>query len=143
MIVLTERGGVVMRPRSVKPLVLTVLVGALAACSSSPVASPAAAGSPSSSAPSTGSLTGIVRIYGGPINPTTKQGSGTGQPMPSYVVKLLRSGSVVATAMSDPSGRYTFLHVQPGAYSLACQGPQKFTVQAGATSTVDCSVVVA
>jgi len=85
----------------------------------------------------------MVRIYGGPMNPTTKQGFGTGQPMPSYVVKLLRSGSVVATAMSDPSGRYTFLHVPPGSYSLACEGPQKFTIKVGETSSVDCSVVVA
>ena len=95
------------------------------------------------SEPPPGSLTGIVRMSGGPINPATRQSAGAGRPLPSFVVTLRRGGEVVATAMSDPSGRYTFLRLPPGAYSMACPGPVRVTVTSGATSTVDCSVVVA
>lgn len=87
-------------------------------------------------------MAGLVHMYGGPVNPTTGTGYGTGQPMPSFVVTLLRDGTAVATAMSDPSGRYTFLHVSPGTYQLDCAGAELVAVKPGATTSIDCSVNV-
>jgi len=138
-----EPSGDLQRPMGVKILVLTIAAGLVAACSGAPGPSATTSASPYRSVPVTGALAGVVRGYGGPINPTTKQPAATGQPMPSFVVKLLQGGSVVATAMSDPSGYYAFLHVQPGTYSLACAGSEKVTVRVGMTSSVDCDVNLA
>ena len=81
-------------------------------------------------------------MYGGPPNPATHQGMATGQPMASFVVKVVHGRSVVATAMSDAAGRFTFLHLPPGTYGLACGGGVRFTVRAGSTTAADCPVNV-
>jgi hypothetical protein len=82
-------------------------------------------------------------MYGGPPNPTTHEGMATGQPMPSFVVKVVHGRTVVATAMSDTGGRYTLLYLRPGSYGLVCGGSSvRFTVAAGSTTSADCAVNV-
>jgi hypothetical protein len=87
--------------------------------------------------PSDGTLTGQVKMYGGPFNPTTGRQSLNGAPGPGWTV-IVRSGSQeVARTTSDASGRFSF-HLPPGTYTLVCSVPQPVTVHADVETAVAC-----
>jgi Carboxypeptidase regulatory-like domain len=86
---------------------------------------------------SNGTLTGQVKMYGGPFNAATGHGILDGQPGPGWRV-IVRSGSQeVATTTSDSSGHFAFT-LAPGTYTLVCSGPQSVQVRSGQRTTVTC-----
>jgi FlaG/FlaF family flagellin (archaellin) len=90
-------------------------------------------------ATSNGTLTGQVKMYGGPATATGQ--ALNGEPGPGWHV-IVRSGSQqVATTTSDSSGHFTF-NLAPGTYTLVCSIPQKVEVRSGQQTTVACIVSV-
>lgn len=114
------------------------LMLALAACS---LQSPSTSGVPASSAATTGTLTGLVRMYGGPMNPQTGKQALNGSPGPDWTVKVLSGSQTVAEAKSDAAGKFRF-SLAPGRYTLACGQEPSVVVVAGQTASVDCDVPV-
>jgi hypothetical protein len=95
----------------------------------------------SSTEAATGTLTGLVRMYGGPMNPQTGKQALNGSPGPDWTVKVMSGGQIVAEGKSNAAGRFRF-SLAPGRYTLACgQAPSVF-VAAGQTVSVDCDVPV-
>jgi hypothetical protein len=86
-------------------------------------------------------ITGFVRLYGGPASPTTGQGVLTGAPTPGQVVHASQDGKAVATATSGADGRFT-LTVPQGSYTLDCSDTNGVTVGAGTVAHVDCGRAV-
>jgi hypothetical protein len=123
-----------------KAVAAFALILSLAACShqSGPTgATPASA----SSAATTGTLTGLVRMYGGPMDAQTGKQALNGSPGPDWTVKVLSGAQTVAEGKSDAAGKFRFT-LAPGRYSLACgQGPTVVVV-AGQTVSVECDVPV-
>jgi hypothetical protein len=95
---------------------------------------------PTSSA-TTGTVTGLVRMYGGPMNPQTGKQALNGSPGADWTVKVLRGAQTVAEARSDAAGSFRF-SLAPGRYTLACGQEPSVTVVAGQTLSVDCDVPV-
>jgi hypothetical protein len=95
----------------------------------------------SSTAATTGTLTGLVRMYGGPMNPQTGKQALNGSPGPDWTVKVLSGAQTVAEAKSDAAGKFLFA-LAPGRYTLACGQEPGVTVVAGQTVSVDCDVPV-
>jgi hypothetical protein len=95
----------------------------------------------SSTAATTGTLTGLVRMYGGPMNPQTGKQALNGFPGPDWTVKVLSGAQTVAEAKSDAAGKFRF-SLAPGRYTLACGQEPSVTVVAGQTVSVDCDVPV-
>ncbi len=116
------------------------LILCLAACSHDRGAAEAANGSPSD-APATGTLTGLVRMYGGPMNPKTGKQALNGSAGSGWPVKVLSGGHTVAEGKSDATGKFRFRLV-PGRYTLECGRESKVVVLAGQTVSVDCKVPV-
>jgi hypothetical protein len=115
------------------------LMLALTACSQQ---SPSNSGVPASStAATTGTLTGLVRMYGGPMNPQTGKQALNGSPGPDWTVKVLSGSQTVAEAKSDAAGKFRF-SLAPGRYTLACGQEPSVVVVAGQTVSVDCDVPV-
>ena len=115
------------------------LMLALTACSQQ---SPSTSGVPASStAATTGTLTGLVRMYGGPMNPQTGKQALNGSPGPDWTVKVLSGTQTVAEAKSDAAGKYRF-SLAPGRYTVACGQEPSVVVVAGQTVSVDCDVPV-
>jgi hypothetical protein len=83
------------------------LLVCLGACTQPNVSSSAAPTS-SANASTTGVLTGLVRLYGGPINPETGKQGLNGSPGSNWTVKVLSGSDVVAKDKSDASGRFRF-----------------------------------
>jgi hypothetical protein len=102
--------------------------------------SSAASSSASASRPGTGDLSGVARMYGGPITPSGKMAL-NGSPGGGIHVKVSRGGRVVATVVTGGDGRFAF-HLAPGRYVVS--GCTSFTVvvRAGATAAhdLDCPV---
>jgi hypothetical protein len=95
---------------------------------------------PTSSA-TTRTVTGLVRMYGGPMNPQTGKQALNGSPGADWTVKVLRGAQTVAEARSDAAGSFRF-SLAPGRYTLACGQEPSVTVVAGQTWSVDCNVPV-
>jgi len=90
--------------------------------------------------PSTGTVTGFVRLYGGAIDPATRKSTLNGAPGRGVQVSL-RAGSFVAWTTSDHTGRFAF-HVAPGWYTLGCSLAKAIHIVSGATTSVDCTLPV-
>ena len=111
----------------------------LTACSPT---SGSSSGTPASStAATTGTLTGVVRMYGGPMNPQTGKQSLNGSPGPDWTVTVQSGAQTVAEARSDAAGTFR-VTLAPGRYTLACGQEPIVTVVAGHTVSVDCDVPV-
>jgi hypothetical protein len=95
----------------------------------------------SATASTTGTLTGLVWMYGGPMNPQTGKQALNGSPGPDWTVKVLSGAQTVAEAKSDRAGKFRF-SLAPGRYTLACGHEPSVTVVAGQTVSVDCDVPV-
>ena len=95
----------------------------------------------SSSAAATGTLTGLVRMYGGPMNPQTGKQALNGSPGPDWTVKVRSGAQTVAETTSDAAGTFR-LTLAPGSYTLACGQEPGVTVVAGHTVSVACDVSV-
>jgi hypothetical protein len=117
--------------------------GMPASSTAAPASSTAAPAS--STAATTGTLTGLVRMYGGPMNPQTGKQALNGSPGPDWMVKVLSGSRTVAEAKSDAAGKFRF-SLAPGRYTLACgqgQGQEpSVVVVAGQTVSIDCDVPV-
>ena len=115
------------------------LILSLTACSQQ---SGSTGGAPTTStATATGTLTGLVRMFGGPMNPQTGKQALNGSPGPDWTVKVLSGAQTVAEAKSDAAGKFRFT-LAPGRYTLACGQEPGVTVVAGQTASVDCDVPV-
>lgn len=104
----------------------------------------AGSGSPTTgplSGPLTGRLSGTVRIFGGPLNPTTGKMAANGEPGQGQVVTVLLGTQVVARQSSDAQGHFTF-HLPAGTYTLGCQGGTPVAINPGTTRQIDCHVDV-
>lgn len=88
-----------------------------------------------SAGPSDGTLTGRVKMYGGPF--VNGHQALNGEPGPGWMVTVRSGSQDVATATSDSAGRFTF-HLAPGTYTLVCSVPQRVTVRADTETTVAC-----
>ncbi len=124
----------------VKMAAATVLIVGLTACSHGSAASHTPPASVTDSA-TTGTLTGLVRMYGGPMNPKTGKQALNGSPGSDWPVKVLLGAKTVAERKSDSAGRFRFL-LAPGRYTLACGQQSNVVVVAGKTVSVDCKVRV-
>jgi hypothetical protein len=103
---------------------------------------PAASTSASTATSSrSGTLTGQVKMYGGPMDPTTGKQALNGSPGPSWTVHIRSGAQEVATATSDPAGRFT-VHLPSGTYELDCLDPMPVLITAGRTTRHDCAVAV-
>ena len=92
-------------------------------------------------AATTGTLTGLVRMYGGPMNVETGKQALNGSPGPDWTVKVMSGAQTVAAAKSDAAGKFRFT-LAPGRYSLACGQEPTVVVVAGQTVSVECDVPV-
>ena len=117
-------------------LAIGVALGAvmLTGCSSAPSPTPTIS---RSSNPTTGTLTGTVREYGGPMNPTTGKMAMNGEPEQHFQVKVLSATQVVATQVSDAQGHFTF-QLPPGTYTLRCEGTTPVTMTASTRVVTAC-----
>ena len=97
--------------------------------------------SASTTAAATGTLTGLVRMYGGPMNPQTGKQALNGSPGRDWPVKVMSGAQTVAKAKSDSAGKFRFA-LPPGRYRLACGHEPSVVVVAGQTVSVDCDVPV-
>lgn len=88
-----------------------------------------------------GTLTGVVKMYGGPMDATTGKQALNGSPGPHWTVHVRSGSEVVATATSDSSGRFT-VQLPAGNYELDCLDPMPVPVLAGRTTAHDCAVAV-
>ena len=122
-------------------LAASSLAVAIAGCSLSSAPFRATTPSSSQTVAATGTLTGLVRLYGGPLNPTTGKMALNGSPGPDWPVKVLAGATSVAEAKSDAAGRFRF-HLAPGRYTLGCAQAPSILVVAGQTVDVDCVVPV-
>ncbi len=111
----------------------------LVACS--PKSGSTAGVTPPSTAATTGTLAGLVRMYGGPMNPQTGKQSLNGSPGPDWTVTVQSGAQTVAEARSDAAGTFR-VTLAPGRYTLACGQEPSVTVVAGHTASVDCDVPV-
>ncbi len=115
------------------------LILSLTACSQHNGSTSGTPASPTTA--STGTLTGLVRMYGGPMNPQTGKQALNGSPGPDWTVKVLSGAQTVAEARSDAAGKFRFT-LAPGRYTLACGQEPGVTVVVGQTVSVDCDVPV-
>jgi len=111
----------------------------LTACS--PTSGSSAGVTPPSTAATTGTLAGLVRMYGGPMNPQTGKQSLNGSPGPDWTVKVMSGDQAVAEGKSDAAGKFRF-DLAPGRYTLACGQEPRVVVVAGQTVSVECDVPV-
>ncbi len=95
----------------------------------------------SAAAATTGTLTGVVRMYGGPMDARTGKQALNGSPGPDWTVGVLSGGRTVAEGRSDAAGRFLF-RLAPGRYTLACGQEPSVVVLAGQTVSVYCDVPV-
>lgn len=115
-------------------------LGCLVACGST--LAPAARTSASTATGNrSGTLTGEVKMYGGPMDATTGKQALNGSPGPHWTVHVRSGSQEVATATSDSSGRFT-VQLPAGSYELDCLDPMPVPILAGRTTTHDCAVAV-
>jgi len=92
------------------------------------------------SSTSTGLVTGVVHMSGGPPSETGRPFY-TGQPSAGQEVVVLDEHRSRTIATSDASGRY-WVALPPGTYTLMCGTMPRFTVAAGQNGRFDCDLVV-
>jgi hypothetical protein len=80
----------------------------LSGVQSSPVAGPSA------SQLSVGNITGVVRMYGGPLMPNGQMAA-NGEPGSGITVTATRNGKTIASMITGPAGSYSF-GLPPGTY---------------------------
>ena len=115
-------------------------LGCLVACGST--LTPAASTSSSAAIGNqSGTLTGVVKMYGGPMDAATGNQALNGSPGPHWTVHVRSGSEVVATAASDSAGRFT-VQLPAGTYELDCLDSVPVPVLAGRTTTHDCAVAV-
>jgi hypothetical protein len=115
-------------------------LGCLVACGST--LTPAARTSASTATSSrSGIVTGEVKMYGGPMDPATGKQALDGSPAASWTVHIRSEAQEVATATSDPAGRFT-VQLPAGTYELDCLDPTPVVITASHTTTHDCAVAV-
>lgn len=115
-------------------------LGCLVACGST--LTPAASTSASTATSSrSGTLTGVVKMYGGPMDAATGKQALNGSPGPNWTVHIRSGSQVVATATSDSTGRFT-VQLPAGTYQLDCLDSVPIPVLAGRRTTHDCAVAV-
>jgi hypothetical protein len=115
-------------------------LGCLVACASTPA--PAARTSASTATSSrSGTLTGEVKMYGGPMDAATGKQALNGSPGPHWTVHVRSGSREVATATSDSAGRFT-VQLPAGTYELDCLDPMPVLITAGRTTRHDCAVAV-
>ena len=116
-------------------------VVALSACASAGAASPGTASSgksPVSRAPAPATVSGTVRIYGGPMLPNGKMAA-NGNPMQAVApVVVKQAGRVLTRSSTTAQGHYR-LSLPAGTYviSAGCSQPATVVLGAGETLTRD------
>jgi hypothetical protein len=112
-----------------------VLALAITGCTAAP---PVPQPTPTAKHASTGTLTGRVLVFGGPVTAT---GAPTGgRPMAGQRVSVQVSHRGVVSTTSDQDGRFTF-QLPPGSFTLQCPGgPEAVTVLLGQTTSQDCPI---
>jgi hypothetical protein len=126
--------------RAAAAVVAVACLGCLVACGSA--VTPAARTRASTATGSrSGTLTGVVRMYGGPMNPATGKQALNGSPGTSWTVHVRSGSQEVATTTSDSTGRFT-VQLPAGTYQLDCIDPTPVVINAGRTATHDCAVAV-
>ncbi len=91
------------------------------------------------SSPALATVSGTVRVYGGPINTRTGKMGFTGNPAATVAPLVVRQGDRIALHSStDSSGRYR-VQLPAGTYTISagCSGPVSVTVHAGESVTHD------
>ena len=94
------------------------------------------------SSSASGTVAGVVHIYGGPTSPTTGEPFNTGQPAPGHEVVVEDAQGHRTTAISDASGHFQ-VALPAGDYTLMCGSDPKFTIRPNAKTTVNCELIVA
>ena len=126
--------------RAVAAVGVVACLGCLGACGST--LTPAANTSASTATSSRwGTLTGEVKRYGGPMDAATGKQALNGSPGPNWTVHVRSGSREVATATSDPAGRFT-VQLPAGTYELDCLDPMPVLITAGRTTRHDCAVAV-
>ncbi len=98
--------GVEVSMRAVAAVGVVACLGCLVACGST--LTPAASTSASKAEGSrSGTVTGVVKMYGGPMDATTGKQALNGSPGPHWTVHIRSGSEVAATATSDSAGRFT------------------------------------
>ena len=131
-----------MRASSAALLSVVVVVAVAVAASGCTTASShpqTAAGGPTPSRTSVatvdgrGEVTGTLRVYGGPLNPTTHKQALNGDPMPHIVVTATAGDGHRTVAKTDAAGVFVF-RLRPGRYVLSgdCGGRTSVIVRANA-----------
>ncbi len=109
----------------------------LSACSGSVVPpTPAQTSGPTA----TGTLVGTTHLYGGPLNPVTKQPAMTGEVVANQTVRVRRGSRFEVAVASDFAGQFRVV-LNPGTYVLECGGGKPFTIKAGQTLSLDCPLI--
>jgi hypothetical protein len=124
----------------VAALLLAVPVS-LAGCSSSPASPTDAPPSALSSSAAPGTLSGMARLYGGPVDPATGKQALNGEPSPRTKVTVRKGNATVATTTTDSLGRFSFT-LAPGAYVLVCGSEVPFALATGQALNLDCPMQV-
>jgi hypothetical protein len=109
----------------------------VAGCSRS--GSPPARSPDTSPPPVLATVTGTVRIYGGPINPKTGKVALNGNPMATVAPVVVKQGTrVVLQSKTEASGRYR-VQVPAGSYTIAagCSQPEAVSLTAGESLAKD------
>ena len=115
-------------------------LGCLVACGSS-LTPAASTGASKAEVSLSGTVTGEVKMYGGPMDAATGRQALNGSPGLHWTVHIRSGSQVVATATSDSAGRFT-VQLPAGTYELDCLDPMPVAVLAGRTTTHDCAVAV-
>ncbi len=130
--------------------VLAVVAVVTSGCSSGAAAppDPPATGSTSIARATTGTISGVVRLYGGPYGPVVEPGGQTrtgqalnGNPGPNEQFFVSSASGERFSAKSNAQGNFS-LTLSPGSYTLECSQRPTVTVSAGTTVQQDCGLPV-
>jgi len=127
-----------------RSLAALVTLGALAGCGSrSTDAGNSASGRSgvvASTAAATGTVTGVARVYGGPMMPDGHMAA-NGSPGQGISVTAVRQGKVVASMVTGADGVFRF-SLPPGSYAIRGCDEVAITVAAGSSIRADLSCQV-
>jgi len=129
---------------SARRYVAAVMLLTLAGCASrSRVASNSASdrsGVVASTAPADGTVSGVARMYGGPMMPDGHMAA-NGNPGQSITVTAVRQGKDVASMVTGADGKFHFV-LLPGSYVIRGCTDVTITVAAGSRTQEDLSCPV-
>lgn len=133
-----------MNARVRRSLALVVTVGALAGCGSRSTDAGNSAsdrsGVVASTAATSGAVTGVARVYGGPMMPDGHMAA-NGSPGQGITVTAVRQGKVVASMMTGADGAFRF-SLPSGSYVIRGCVDVAVTVAAGSSTRTDLSCPV-